>query len=77
MEDIIYQITCPITGQIFNEPVTGSDGIVYEKDAIELWLKKSSKSPLHGNIINKILYPANNIKGLVDIFLREYPEKKK
>ena len=39
---------CPITYDIMRVPVMASDGITYEKEAIEKWLSTSSKSPITG-----------------------------
>jgi hypothetical protein len=44
-EDLI-NITCPITHQIFSEPVKLSDGYIYEKEAIIQWLQKNNTSPM-------------------------------
>jgi hypothetical protein len=40
------EFICPITKQIFREPVLCDDGFTYEKDAIEELLSNSSKSPM-------------------------------
>lgn len=39
-------IYCPITHMIMFEPVVAQDNIVYEKDEILKWLKKSDTSPV-------------------------------
>lgn len=46
---------CPITHAIMRVPVMASDGITYEKEAIEKWLDTSSKSPITGTNISKNL----------------------
>ena len=38
MESIEHLIRCPISYQIFNEPVILSDGQTYEKSEIARWL---------------------------------------
>jgi uncharacterized protein YegL len=38
-------ITCPITQMPMKDPVTGSDGQTYEKDAIVRWLNEKGTSP--------------------------------
>ena len=38
-------ITCPITQMPMNNPVTGSDGQTYEREAIETWLRQHNTSP--------------------------------
>ena len=42
---ILSTITCPITQDIMNEPVQGSDGKTYEKTAIIRWLQQHGTSP--------------------------------
>lgn len=37
---------CPITIQLMINPVIGSDGHTYEKDAIEKWLSNNNSSPI-------------------------------
>lgn len=37
---------CPITIQLMINPVIGSDGHTYEKDAIEKWLSNNNRSPI-------------------------------
>ena len=44
-QDFIDSITCPITAQPMTDPVIGSDGHTYERDAIERWLSNNSTSP--------------------------------
>jgi serine/threonine protein kinase len=36
---------CPITDEIFEDPVMGDDGHTYERKAITRWLKKNGTSP--------------------------------
>lgn len=44
--EILHTIKCPISLQIFNEPVVASDGHVYEKNEIIHWLQNNQKSPM-------------------------------
>ena len=36
---------CPLTNLAFEDPVIASDGITYEREAIESWSRKNSESP--------------------------------
>ena len=45
MDSIIESITCPITQVPMIDPVTGSDGQTYEKEAIIRWLNTHQTSP--------------------------------
>jgi serine/threonine protein kinase len=43
---------CPITGEIFEDPVVGDDGHTYERKVIINWLTKNQTSPLTGQPMN-------------------------
>ena len=45
LSSIIDSITCPITGDIMNDPVQGNDGHTYERTAITEWLSRNPISP--------------------------------
>lgn len=45
MVDIPDEFICPITKEIFLNPVVASDGITYEEAAIAEWLRHSTTSP--------------------------------
>ena len=45
-EKIPQDFYCPITQMLFVDPVVATDGNTYERQAIEIWLKNNSKSPL-------------------------------
>lgn len=66
---------CPITKQIFLNPVIASDGIHYESEAINLWLEKATISPLTRQPINKLMYNSIFMKNLVKDFLLENPSE--
>ena len=58
---------CPITHLPFIDPVTAGDLEVYERRAIEQWLEKSSKSPMHGTDLKSAsVFPNSRIKGIVE-----------
>lgn len=66
-------ITCPISYQIFREPVNADDGHTYEKTYLKKWLKNNSTSPITKQKIREYHLDYNK-KNLVDIFLTEYPQ---
>lgn len=70
-------LICPITLQIFLEPVCAADGHIYELTALLDCLKLSNKSPTTNMPMNAIYTPAYLIKNLVDKLLEENPELKK
>src|SRR5271166_804833 len=67
---------CPITKQIFREPVICNDGFTYEKDAIEEFWSHSNKSPMTRIKISKFF---ENKMMMINIekFLTENPSYKK
>lgn len=70
------QLICPITGDIFFDPVMTSDGHTYERKAIESWFEKHRTSPVTNLILdNKNLIPNFVIKQLVKAFYEENKDK--
>lgn len=41
-----FEVSCPITLELFEDPVKAADGHVYERQNIELWFQKHSTSPM-------------------------------
>ena len=51
--DNIAAFICPITGEIFSDPVIASDGHTYERLAIQEWLgRHASTSPMTREVIS-------------------------
>lgn len=42
------EFICPITFELFRDPVVASDGHTYEKGAIDKWLRTNTTSPRTG-----------------------------
>jgi serine/threonine protein kinase len=42
----IESLKCPITGEIFQDPVIAQDGHTYERKAITEWLQRNASSPM-------------------------------
>jgi hypothetical protein len=70
------QPICPISGQIFRNPVVAADGHIYEKSVIVDWFKQSHKSPITNQVIEPILYQIYWFKDYVDNWLKHNPEYK-
>jgi hypothetical protein len=65
---------CPITGEIFYDPVMTADGHSYERSAIVIWLKDHDTSPItNAQLGSKNLIPNQTLKKLV----REFYESNK
>ena len=45
LETVIESITCPITGDVMQDPVQGNDGHTYERSAITEWLNRNPIPP--------------------------------
>jgi hypothetical protein len=59
-------LTCPISSNIFIDPVIAIDGHTYEREYIELWFSKSNNSPMTGEFLyTKQLYPNYIIKSII------------
>jgi len=70
------ELICPLTKCIFKEPVTASDGFVYEKKAIDEWFNTSDLSPtLNIQLCDKSLIPNMMIKYKVKSYIKQNPEK--
>ncbi len=62
-------LICPITLELFRDPVLAQDGHTYEREAIENWIQKNGTSPTTGQQLSlEHLYPNNIVKKLVAAF---------
>jgi hypothetical protein len=74
-KDAIY---CPITLQIFCEPVMASDGHIYERVAIDEILSKNNPvSPITKETLTKTLVTSHVSISIRDEILQKYPDLKK
>jgi hypothetical protein len=49
-EHVPPELLCPISHEVFVDPVTARDGHTYERAAIERWLQGSSRSPVSSEV---------------------------
>ncbi|CAF3802955.1 unnamed protein product [Rotaria magnacalcarata] len=62
-------LRCPITMDLFHDPVVASDGHTYERQAIEQWIRSNGTSPLTRQPLSiDQLHPNRKVKELVDVF---------
>lgn len=62
-----FEFRCPITLSLMSEPVCSADGFTYERAALELHLRHSSKSPKTGAELGTTAFmPNRNLKILID-----------
>lgn len=59
------ELVCPITQELFSDPVVAMDGFTYERTAITTWLHKSSISPVTGAKMSSALVANNLVRSLV------------
>jgi TPR repeat protein len=64
-EDAFAELVCPITFSLPVDPVTAEDGKVYERSAIEEWLKQQRKSPVTNLAMGTRLLPALQVKNMI------------
>ena len=64
-EEAFAELVCPITFSLPVDPVTAEDGNVYERSAIEEWLKKQLKSPVTNLAMGSKLLPALRVKNMI------------
>lgn len=68
--DLFDSLKCPITYELFREPVIGSDGHTYERENIAAWIRKHGTSPITREPMNlNSLRPNYTVKKLVEDFM--------
>ena len=68
---------CPITNEIFIDPVMAPDGHFYESDEIHKWMTIKKTSPITGEPMGNYLFPAIKFKCILEDFLLENSMLKK
>ena len=57
---------CPITTEVFEDPVVACDGFTYERNVIESWLKTHNRSPMTGEVMDmRLLFPNKVVLQLI------------
>jgi len=67
----LKDIICPITQQIFREPVVVSDGHIYEEYAIRKWIIEHETSPMTREVLSNKFYKCMYIKQIVSKFIKD------
>lgn len=63
---------CPITQEIFKDPVIDPDGNSYEREAIEDWLARNSTSPITRRPLTlNDLRPNRALKESIEAFMKQ------
>ncbi len=63
-------LCCPITRELFVDPVVASDGIVYERAAIHRWMKVRLQSPITKVRLSPVLYESKIIRRTVETLIK-------
>ena len=62
-------LQCPLTFDLFHDPVLAQDGHTYERRAIEVWIRRNGTSPLTRQPLSiEHLYPNLIVKKFIDAF---------
>lgn len=69
-------IVCPISQQIYKDPVFADDGYVYERDCIIEWMETETISPITREHISNNIKTAYPIKTIVENYLENNPSDK-
>jgi len=65
VNEAMNEFLCPITFSLPVDPVMAEDGKVYERSAIEEWLKQQRKSPVTNLAMGTRLLPALQVKNMI------------
>ena len=65
VDEAMNEFLCPITFSLPVDPVMAEDGNVYERSAIEEWLKQQRKSPVTNLAMGTRLLPALQVKNMI------------
>ena len=73
MESLPKEFICPITSQIFRDPVFTADGLSYERIAILRWFQEGHRtSPKTSHELKDIcIRPNHELRDKIDTFLLE------
>ena len=70
VDESLTHLVCAITQELPLDPVTAEDGNVYERSAIEEWLKQQQKSPMTNQPMGAKLLPAFQIRSMIETMVR-------
>jgi hypothetical protein len=69
-------LICPITLELFRDPVLAQDGHTYERQAIVQWIEKNGRSPITDQQLSlEHLYSNHAIKKAIDYFEKSMKNK--
>lgn len=65
---------CPLSHEIFSDPVIAEDGHLYERSAIDEWLMANKTSPITREPIGSRLAESYTIKNIIELMLTQNPK---
>ena len=78
MENVVTNLRCPISGQLYTDPVIVADGFTYDRPMIEKWFLLNDTSPLTNEILDTtMIIPNKTIKNFIGDLLEFEKNKKK
>lgn len=67
IQDAAQELSCPLTQELPRDPVTAQDGRIYERKAIERWLRTSSRSPVtNTELVSTAVYASPQVRNLIE-----------
>ena len=72
----INNFICPISRELFYDPVVAEDGHIYEKQQLEKWLQECDTSPMTRERIGNNFKSCQIIKNMIDMLITNYPKIK-
>lgn len=76
-DEVPIHLVCPITRDLFKDPVLASDGYTYERDAIKTHLKSSKISPMTRSSLTETLTSNRSILDAIDAYQNNGTESSK
>mmetsp|Transcript_21941 Transcript_21941/g.37471 ORF Transcript_21941/g.37471 Transcript_21941/m.37471 type:complete len:293 (+) Transcript_21941:24-902(+) len=71
MDNAASEFLCPITCELPVDPVTAMDGKVYERKAIEKWIRRGNgKSPITNLPMSPTLLPALHVRNSLELMVK-------
>ena len=70
IDETAEEFVCALTYELPLDPVMAEDGKVYERSAIEEWLKRHEKSPITNLEMGTKLVPAHQVKNMIEKLVR-------
>ena len=71
IDEVLKRVTCPLTGKVFDDPVIATDGLTYDRTAIDQHIRENRYSPATGEVLDDIFTPNDHVKRLINTLRTE------